>query len=277
MKSGGNQGTPWLEIAKRDIGAHEVRGESTNPRIAEMFQLVGHPGLPDEVSWCATAVGAWLRESNLPIPPANVNLMARSYLTYGVRCEPKPGAIAIWPRNNSAWQGHVNIVEEVTADGKVICIGGNQALKGSGGAVTRTKPLDPSEALAFRWPIEPTVKDLAKVSRSVDQLKKAKDIAVIGASGSAALGALKEGTDAIVPVAPVPDPSVIEQIHEASKGASDVKALVDTVSGMATALSSNGWVVVLVVCVAGYVIARRVLGWRVEEILSGRYRPSGGA
>lgn len=158
MKSSGNQDIPWLETAKKDIGVRELPGSNeNNPRIMEMFALVGHADAAgDEVAWCASAVGAWLRESGLPIPPKNVNLLARSYCLHGVPCDPKPGAIAIWPRGNSSWQGHVNVVEDVRIHkGKtqVRCIGGNQS-----NAVTRTGWTDASKALAFRWPIKEEVK-----------------------------------------------------------------------------------------------------------------------
>lgn len=152
---------PWLAAMAAKVGIQEIPGEKHNLVILEWFERIGHPEVEaDEVSWCAVATGACLKEVGLPIPPRDVNMMARSYLSYGVKCEPKPGAIAVWPRGK-AWQGHVNIVEEVLPDGRVICIGGNQSMKG-GDAVTRTKPQDASKALDFRWPVAPTVPDLRK-------------------------------------------------------------------------------------------------------------------
>lgn len=128
----------WLLLMRERLGTQEVPGAADNPVILDWFAKIGHPEIEaDEVSWCAVTVGATLKDCNLPIPPRDVNMMARSYLSYGVKCAPQPGAIAIWPRGK-AWQGHVNVVESVTDDGKVICIGGNQSRKG-GDAVTRTK------------------------------------------------------------------------------------------------------------------------------------------
>lgn len=157
---------PWLETARADLGLKEVPGEGSNPRILAMFAAVGHPEVTeDATAWCAAYVGSILKASGLPIPPTNVNLLARSYCTYGVKCDPRPGAIAIWRRGKSTWQGHVNVVERVTEDGKVICIGGNQS-----NAVTRTKPLDPADALDFRWPVAPTVPELRKAGST--EIKK---------------------------------------------------------------------------------------------------------
>jgi len=46
--------------------------------------------------------------------------------TCGVKCDPKPGAIAISSRDNSKTLGHVYGVERIEEVGNVICIGGNQ-------------------------------------------------------------------------------------------------------------------------------------------------------
>lgn len=117
---------PWLDVMRSRVGTLEVEGDGSNPVILDWFKAVGHGEIrSDAVAWCSITVGAALVECGYPIPPRDINMMARSYLSYGVKCEPQPGAIAIWPRG-TGWQGHVNIVETVTPDGKVICIGGNQ-------------------------------------------------------------------------------------------------------------------------------------------------------
>ena len=152
-----------LSIMKSRLGIKETPGnKGDNPVILGWFKAVGHPEIEhDETSWCAVTVGSALIECGLPIPARNVNMMARSYATYGVPTEPKPGAIAIWPRGAS-WQGHVNVVERVNDDGTIVCIGGNQSNRNGGDAVTRTKPMDPSKAIAFRWPVAATVPALRK-------------------------------------------------------------------------------------------------------------------
>lgn len=193
---------PWLNLMIERLGVQEIPGETHNPTIIGWFKAVGHPEIEaDETSWCAICLGSALKECDLPIPPTNVNMLARSYLTYGVKCEPKPGAIAIWPRGK-AWQGHVNVVEEVRPDGKVICIGGNQSMRG-GDAVTRTKPMDPKGALDFRWPVAPTVPELRKAgSTEVKKGDRVQNVGTLFAFLGPIIAAIKEllGPVTAVPV-----------------------------------------------------------------------------
>ena len=149
-----------LEIMQSRLGIQEVPGAKDNPVILGWFKAAGHPEVDaDEVSWCAACASSACLEAGLPMPPVNVNLMARSFLTWGVKVElddVQPGDIAVWPRGNSSWQGHVNVVEKV-ADLFVSCIGGNQSGLKGGDAVTRAKPRAKSEALGFRRPVAATV------------------------------------------------------------------------------------------------------------------------
>jgi len=190
--------TPWLDVMRSRLGTKEVPGAGSNPAVLAMFADVGHPEIEDDgTAWCAAATGSVLKAAGLPIPPTNVNLMARSYCTYGVKCEPKPGAIAIWPRGKSSWQGHVNIVETVTDDGKVVCIGGNQS-----DAVTRTKPLDPKAALDFRWPVAASVPELRKSgSTEIKKGDRVQNVGTIFAFLGPIIAAIKE---LLAPITAVP-------------------------------------------------------------------------
>src|SRR5262245_32697517 len=103
-----------LEVMQSRLGVQEVPGKKHNPIIVGWFEAIGHPEVADdETSWCATALGSAALEAGLPIPPRNVNMMARSWLTWGVKVEPTdvaPGDVAIWPRGDPrGWQGHVNV------------------------------------------------------------------------------------------------------------------------------------------------------------------------
>jgi uncharacterized protein (TIGR02594 family) len=169
-----------LEVMQSRIGIQEAPGKGAhNPVIVGWFKQVGHPEIhEDEVSWCSVACAAAAIDAGLPIPPVNVNMLARSWLTWGVKVEPKdvrPGDVAIWPRGTSSWQGHVNVVESVF-DGKVGCIGGNQSGMKGGDAVTRSKPRAVSEALGFRRAVPATVKDLREAGSTTikqnDNLEK---------------------------------------------------------------------------------------------------------
>jgi uncharacterized protein (TIGR02594 family) len=148
--------TPWLDDMLADVGVHEIAGPKASEKVLSYFADVGHPECKsDEIAWCAARVGSALKRSHLPIPPVNVNLLARSYLTWGVPCEPKRGAIVVFPRGSSTWQGHVGCVVGVHGS-RVRYIAGNQSdAVGYGEAAI-------SSALGFRWPVEASVPALRK-------------------------------------------------------------------------------------------------------------------
>ena len=154
-----------LEVMQSRLGIQEVKGaKEHNATIVGWAKAIGHPEvLDDETSWCSICASSAALEAGLPHPPKAINMLARSWLNWGEAVDIKdikPGDVAIWPRGNSTWQGHVNVVETVTIEGKVICIGGNQGGLKGGDAVTRTKPLDPAGALGFRRAIVQTPKEV---------------------------------------------------------------------------------------------------------------------
>lgn len=245
------EATPWLDVMRERLGTKEVAGKKHNPAIVSMFADVGHPEVTDdETAWCAAATGSALKACNLPIPPKNVNLMARSYCTYGVKTAPKPGAIAIWPRGNSAWQGHVNIVESVTDDGKVICIGGNQS-----NAVTRTKPLDPATALDFRWPVVPTVPELRKSGST--EIKKGDRVQNVGTL-FAFLGPIIAATkELLAPITAVP------QFSDIKEGLTFWQTVLGGANAVARIVLENPWL-------TGSVFGGLVLAWIGHTIKAAR-------
>lgn len=113
----------------------------SNSAIVQYFVDATGKSLADEISWCAAFVGAMLKRAGRE-PSGSV--LARSYLKWGVACEPVPGAIVIFPRGEP-WQGHVAIIESVDRMYLTV-IGGNQ-----NDAVTRKK-FPRSKALGYRWP-----------------------------------------------------------------------------------------------------------------------------
>ena len=44
-------GTPWLDIARREIGVHEVPGVGCNPRIADYHSMTRMHATSDEIAW----------------------------------------------------------------------------------------------------------------------------------------------------------------------------------------------------------------------------------
>lgn len=136
----------WLKAAFDDLGLKEAPGAANNARVVEMYELAGHPEIKDDaVAWCAAAVGAWLVKANLK---GTGSLAARSYLNYGRKLPTQRiprGAILIFRRGTSSWQGHVCFcLEDNGSTLKVI--GGNQS-----DAVTIAN-YSKAALLGARWP-----------------------------------------------------------------------------------------------------------------------------
>lgn len=168
----------WLDVARDELGVSEVAGKVARPRILEYFAAAGHSEVKsDETAWCSAFVNFCMEESGIR---GTMSLAARSWLRWGKACDPQPGAIGVWPRGKSEWQGHVAIVEEVKGD-RVKCIGGNQ-----GNAVTE-KWFNIETALGFRWPPTLSTSRTAKAAVAgtastgasfvLDQAQQAKDVA----------------------------------------------------------------------------------------------------
>lgn len=174
-----------LEVMQSRLGIQEIPGQNHNPIIVGWAKDAGHPNiLDDETAWCSICLCSAAVESDMPMPPVNVNTMARSWMTWGVKVELsdlQPDDIAIWPRGNpSGPYGHVNVIEKVLPSGKIICIGGNQSGLGGGDAVTRTKALDPRGAIMFRRGVPATVKDLrAAGSTTIKQADRMEKVGIL--------------------------------------------------------------------------------------------------
>jgi uncharacterized protein (TIGR02594 family) len=176
-----------LEVMESRLGIQEMPGAKHNPVIVGWFKEIGHDEVTDdETSWCAVAMSAACVEAGLPMPPLNVRMLARSFLTWGVKVpieNVQPGDVTVWPRG-AAWQGHVNIVKEVRAVGarvEVRCIGGNQGGLKGGDAVTLTGWQDASKALDFRRPVPATVPALRKAgSTTIKDADNEEKLGIVG-------------------------------------------------------------------------------------------------
>ena len=186
--------SPWLDLMVADLGTHEIAGPKANPKIVRFYADVGHPECKsDEIAWCAAFTGSALVRAGLPIPPKDVCLMARSYCTYGVACEPREGAIMVLPRGNSSWQGHVGVVVKVNKR-TVDYIAGNQSDQVGYGKANI------EDALAFRWPVAATVPALRQAGST--EVKKADSIQTGGILVTALPAVVAVAKETMVPTAP---------------------------------------------------------------------------
>ncbi|MEM6712462.1 MAG: TIGR02594 family protein [Pseudomonadota bacterium] len=135
----------WLKEAERHLGTAEWSGRRHNPAIVTFFARAGFSGIrDDETPWCAAFVNAVMADCGLP---TTGKLTARSFLRWGRAIDrAERGAIAVFRRGKSTWQGHVGFV--VDADAKYIhVLGGNQS-----NAVTVAR-YPRSKLLGLRWPV----------------------------------------------------------------------------------------------------------------------------
>lgn len=138
----------WLEMAMLELGVKEVPGDGDNPTIAQYWrdaELYDTSMGQDEVPWCAAFANAMLMRAGADGTKA---ANARSFLKYGVPLKMTPvlGAISVFSRPGSEWQGHVNFYLGHDAAGNVVGVGGNQ-----GNAVS-VAPFKAMSLLGFFWP-----------------------------------------------------------------------------------------------------------------------------
>lgn len=134
----------WYELAVKELGTKEAPGFANNPIVQQYYVDAGSGKQPDSVPWCAAFVGAMLKRAG--VSPSGF-LAARSYLNWGEKTKPIPGAIVVFRRGNNPWQGHVAFF--VQDNGSTIrVIGGNQS-----DAVTYAN-YPKSRVIDYRWPKE---------------------------------------------------------------------------------------------------------------------------
>jgi len=251
----------WLSQARLHLGVKEHKGTRSNPAVLEFFRAVGHPEIDnDETAWCAAFAGAMLKTAGYPIPPATVNLAARSYQNYGRKLdEPRIGCIAVFKRGNSSWMGHVGFVVGWDDD-HIELLGGNQ-----GNAVSIAK-YSRSQLLGFRWPVAVNAKELeAAGSTEMKLAKRIKDATLVVGGGSAV-------------VKTVTETGVVDQAKELTEGLGVGRGLLEGLQAVLTLITSNGLLFVTGLCVIGYFLARHIQMQRIERhargiALSATYDP----
>ena len=136
---------PWLSAAQGYVGTKEVPGSGDNAVILKWMPYSGldETWWHDKTAWCAIFCSGMLEEAGYR---SSRNAMARSYMRFGERCEPKPGAIMVMPRGKPP-SGHVGFVERVS--GKYV-----HTIEGNVSDQVLRKKRRISYALGYRWPVE---------------------------------------------------------------------------------------------------------------------------
>jgi len=134
--------TPWMDIAKHELGISEIMGSKNNPRILEYHDATSLKADDDETPWCASFVSWVLRNSGY----TDTNSAgAAKYLNYGVKLTyPKYGCIVIYKRTGG---NHVHFYDHEDAQ-RIYGIGGNQDNE------VNIKGYQKSNVLGYVWPIK---------------------------------------------------------------------------------------------------------------------------
>ena len=83
---------PWLLIARRELGQHEIAGPRDNPRILEYFTATTCPAPHDEVPWCSAFANWCMAQAGIS---GTRSAAAKSWATWGVPAELEPGAVVV--------------------------------------------------------------------------------------------------------------------------------------------------------------------------------------
>lgn len=138
-----NGRSPWMTIARNELGQSEVAGAGDNPRISQYHGTTHGGPEADSVPWCSSFVNFCITTAGLQ---GTGSKLARSWMTWGRDASAfVPGCIVVFQRG-AAPKGHVGFCIGATG-GTVTLLGGNQ-----GNAVS-IADFDASRALARRLPL----------------------------------------------------------------------------------------------------------------------------
>ena len=130
----------WMNEAAEHLGLREIPGKRHNPIIMRWIRQLGGWFTDDETPWCGTFVAHCLRAADHKVPRHWYR--AKAYAGWGVPCERRVGAIAVFGRKGG---GHVGfIVGESTSN--LYILGGNQRNE------VNISPIAKDRLIAVRWP-----------------------------------------------------------------------------------------------------------------------------
>lgn len=122
--------SPWIDIARKEMGVHEIPGPEANPRIVAYHQTTTLRATSDEVPWCSSFVNWCLKQAGIQ---GTNSAAAASWLKWGSPCSRDAGAVVVL-RHKVAGQDaatgsssgfHVGFLLAIDA-GHVRVLGGNQ-------------------------------------------------------------------------------------------------------------------------------------------------------
>lgn len=148
--------TPWLDVARGELGTNEIRGAQHSARVLEYHDTTSLRARDDETAWCSSFVNWTMEQAGYR---GTDSAAARSWSTWGQAVDRstaavQPGDVIVFPRGTNPALGHVGIVSAVNADGTVTVLGGNQSNgRGQPDGVTESTRLL-TEAVAVRRPTE---------------------------------------------------------------------------------------------------------------------------
>jgi uncharacterized protein (TIGR02594 family) len=135
----------WLEIAAKELGQKEILGRArNNQRIVEYHSVTTLKATEDEVPWCSSYVSWVLEQAGIE---STKSAAAMSYASYGARCNPTLGAIAVirFENQGSGSGAHVGFLWYTDKD-KLIILGGNQNNEVNLTSFRRDR------LISYRWP-----------------------------------------------------------------------------------------------------------------------------
>lgn len=136
----------WYLHARTYIGLKEIAGDKHNPEILKFWKLCHLPFRTDETAWCAGFVGGVLEECGIRSTRSG---LARSYLKWGVECEPFIGCVVVfWRGHPDSGSGHVAFLADLPSKILIPVLGGNQ------GNQVCVKRYPRARLLGYRKPIE---------------------------------------------------------------------------------------------------------------------------
>jgi uncharacterized protein (TIGR02594 family) len=116
--------TPWMTVARKELGVHEFPGGADNPRVVEFLaatNLKGSARLKDETAWCSAFVNWCMLKVGIE---GTRSAVARDWLHWGRHIdEPYVGCLVVFEREKKF--GHVAFYLGET-ETHIKVLGGNQ-------------------------------------------------------------------------------------------------------------------------------------------------------